>query len=332
VIIPVSEPSALQSGAPSHPLYAVDSTVTAPARPTERMVDRDDHRPQRHGLPAVTSRDHVVRLLAQMRSGEERAWSAFMNTFRPVLTEFARRTGIPREFWDVCVDEVLADESTRLVSSSQPAPVDPTAYLLRAVRHKYLNLRRAATRRQRRYEQASDAPYGEGVITTVCSAYALRVSGSDGDAKMDGEAVEGVVVNGRIVAAGTSDLPNDATPNAARPNRLEEPELRVSEVGAAAVPEAVPDRVRTLVLRRVQDALVAATTKEERALLTWHADGVSHREIAHWLGISYAAAAKRLWRIRRRLHTVALAAAEAVAAEGVADLRIVLRVLEVHGT
>jgi DNA-directed RNA polymerase specialized sigma24 family protein len=250
---------------------------------------------------------------------------AFMSAFRPALTEFARRMGIPRECWDTCVDEVLADESIRLVSSSQPAPADPTAYLLKAVRHKYLNLRRAATRRQRRYEQASDASYREGVVTTLCSAYVLRVSGSSDEDERDGETSGSAVLDGETAdGAGTRA-------DAVTRSRADAPELLATLGDAGVLPGSVSERVRTHVLRRVQDALVAATTKDERVLLTWHADGISHREIARWLGISYAAAAKRLWRIRRRLHTVALVAAAAVAAEGVAELQIVLRVLEAHG-
>jgi DNA-directed RNA polymerase specialized sigma24 family protein len=269
-------------------------------------VDRPGSR-----LSVPCPHDHVIRLLAEMRVGDERAWSSFLALFRPVLLEYVRRKGIPREFWDACVDEVLADESARLVSAARPLPPDPTAYLLRAARHKYLNQRRAIARRLRRYEQAADRMNSEVVVTTVCSRYIQRISdaadhGDDAFGAEGGEGDEG----GEVVAA--------------------EKGVDVATAGTAA-PEVVPENVRTLVLRRVTSALVAASSSDERTLLTWVADGTSYRQIAAWLHISYAATAKRVWRVRRRLRTVAIQAAEAAAAEGLIEAAAAVHILATLG-
>lgn len=54
--------------------------------------------------------------------------------------------------------------------------------------------------------------------------------------------------------------------------------------------------VRALVAR-----LVADVTPVDVQILTWNAEGVPHRQIAEWVGLSYAAVAKRVQRLLHRL-------------------------------
>lgn len=58
-------------------------------------------------------------------------------------------------------------------------------------------------------------------------------------------------------------------------------------------------------LARLSEALIKQMTEEERALISWEGNMIPHRTIALWLGISHAAATKRVWRLRARLREVA---------------------------
>jgi hypothetical protein len=49
----------------------------------------------------------------------------------------------------------------------------------------------------------------------------------------------------------------------------------------------------------------AAMTADDRVMATWLANGVTQRQIAEWLGLSDAAASKRVSRLRARLRAVA---------------------------
>jgi DNA-directed RNA polymerase specialized sigma24 family protein len=59
---------------------------------------------------------------------------------------------------------------------------------------------------------------------------------------------------------------------------------------------------------RVAAVIDAAMTDEERVVATWLAHGVTQRQIAEWLGITEAAAAKRVSRLRARLRAVVASA------------------------
>src|SRR6185312_17023218 len=82
------------------------------------------------------------------------------------------------------VDEVLADEAVRLTQPGAPRVVNLAGYLVRAARHKLIDVRRAAARRQRRYTEAAaegeraDAPAGGGemVVEALASEHARRAS------------------------------------------------------------------------------------------------------------------------------------------------------------
>ena len=75
------------------------------------------------------------------------------------------------------------------------------------------------------------------------------------------------------------------------------------------------ERSETTPVLQLAAALRAATTTDEQLLLTWVAERVPHRTIAAWLGVTYDAAAKRVWRLCRRLRAAAVRHVEALAAD-----------------
>ncbi|HEX6535183.1 MAG TPA: hypothetical protein VF041_11325 [Gemmatimonadaceae bacterium] len=58
-------------------------------------------------------------------------------------------------------------------------------------------------------------------------------------------------------------------------------------------------------LARLAAVLDAELEEEERRVVEWLANGITHREIAEWLGIRPAAASKRIERLRARLRDAA---------------------------
>ena len=60
-------------------------------------------------------------------------------------------------------------------------------------------------------------------------------------------------------------------------------------------------------LERLAAALVRPLTDAERLLISWEGNMIPHRTVAEWLGISRAAATKRIWRLRTRLREAATA-------------------------
>lgn len=63
-------------------------------------------------------------------------------------------------------------------------------------------------------------------------------------------------------------------------------------------------------LDRLAADLGRQLTEQERVILGWVGQGISHREIAEWLEVSYEAATKRIWRLCRRLRMEAAKQAE----------------------
>jgi hypothetical protein len=59
-------------------------------------------------------------------------------------------------------------------------------------------------------------------------------------------------------------------------------------------------------LSKLASLIEEGLTGEEQQLLGWHSKYVPLRQIAEWLGVSYAAAAQRSWRLRQRLRDTAL--------------------------
>lgn len=66
------------------------------------------------------------------------------------------------------------------------------------------------------------------------------------------------------------------------------------------------------VLERLVSAFDEGITDEERTILGWLGRHVSQREIADWLGVSYAAATRRIWRLRERLREAAIRYADSL--------------------
>lgn len=60
-------------------------------------------------------------------------------------------------------------------------------------------------------------------------------------------------------------------------------------------------------LTRLAAALDASLNEEERRIIAWLGQHVTHRQMAEWLGIGVAAMAKRVARLRRRLRAAAVA-------------------------
>ena len=129
---------------------------------------------------AAATRFHALAdaaLIAAMRDGTADAWFEFDARFRPLLEHYARRIGIPR--WDasVCITEVLDDEALALVDGTRGMPQHLSAYLVRALRNRFLDLKRAADRRRRRHATAASAiAEHEGVIVGLVSEHARRSS------------------------------------------------------------------------------------------------------------------------------------------------------------
>jgi DNA-directed RNA polymerase specialized sigma24 family protein len=110
-----------------------------------------------------------------MRAGVPEAWVEFDARFRPLLERYALRVGIPRWEWSVCITEVLDDEALRLVERASHLPQHLTAYLVRAVRSRFLEQKRAAIRRDRRYASAASAEsMPDGALGSIMSEHARR--------------------------------------------------------------------------------------------------------------------------------------------------------------
>jgi DNA-directed RNA polymerase specialized sigma24 family protein len=73
----------------------------------------------------------------------------------------------------------------------------------------------------------------------------------------------------------------------------------------SAGPEAQEAVGMAPAVERLAAVLDAAMTADERVVATWLANGVTQRQIAAWLGVSDAAASKRVSRLRARLRVVA---------------------------
>ena len=116
-------------------------------------------------------------LIDAMRDGVPEAWTEFDARFRPLLERYAARVGIPRWDWSVCITEVLDDEALRLVERGVAPPQHMTAYLVRAVRNRFLELKRATLRRDRRYADAAALqPVAGGAIAVLISEHTRRAS------------------------------------------------------------------------------------------------------------------------------------------------------------
>jgi DNA-directed RNA polymerase specialized sigma24 family protein len=64
-------------------------------------------------------------------------------------------------------------------------------------------------------------------------------------------------------------------------------------------------RLASGALARLAAILRAELSGDDLLLLTWRSAGVPHRQVAEWLGITYAAAAKRVARVSQRVRAIA---------------------------
>jgi len=149
-----------------------------------------------------------VALLRAMREGDPAAWAEYVSRFRPLLEQFARRTGVPP--WEVpaCVTDVLDDEALRLTGARATTPASLGGYLVRALYHRWLRERRGTARRERRHADAlmlsSGGAAADGVLRALCSSHALRVS--EGASWVDASAAGALA---RLAAVVTRDLPDE---------------------------------------------------------------------------------------------------------------------------
>lgn len=147
--------------------------------------------------------DADAELIAALRRNDAAAWTAFQARFRPTLEAYANRADIPRWEWPACITDVLTDESLRLAHRDAEVPRRLDAYLIRAVRNKYLYTKRATSCRDRNHLAASDQRSGEWFVPTTCSEDARRASaGPDGEPLEISDAIHRLA---RDLAGGLSD-------------------------------------------------------------------------------------------------------------------------------
>jgi DNA-directed RNA polymerase specialized sigma24 family protein len=205
-----------------------------------------------------------------MREGAGAAWLEFDARFRPLLERYAARIGIPRWEWSPCITDVLDDEALRLVERAHEMPQHLSAYLVRAVRNRHLQLVRAAARRGSRYASAvSDDPNMDGALLMLVSEHSRRAC----------------------------DPPRVAEEQAPPPSAM----------------------------TQLAHLLAAQLTVPERQMLAWVAEGVPHRVIGEWLGVSRDAAKKRVTRLCRRLRAAAMELSEQLPAEKRRELERLMR-------
>ena len=137
------------------------------------MTPRPADRPRR-AMRALSDQA----LIKSMREGIPEAWEEFMSRFRPVLEQYARRTGIDDADWSGCVLAVLEDAAMRWAIKGAVLPRSMTAYLVRAVNLHRMTLERDGRRRAQRYERAATSVHGEGVVLSTVSESSIRYSRS----------------------------------------------------------------------------------------------------------------------------------------------------------
>ena len=193
-----------------------------------------DERQRVHALGDAT-------LVAAMRADDAWAWGEFVVRFTSPLESYARALRIPESDWDVCITEVIENEAMRLAAPGQQVPERLASYLVRAVRNRWLRLKRSRLCRERYYLRVAEGV--ERVVLTASSESAVRDS-----------------------------------------------------YGPAEEPEAL-----SAAREKILAALRRELTHDEEMILGWAAQAIPHRQIAEWMGMSYDAATKRIWRLCRRL-------------------------------
>jgi len=108
-------------------------------------------------------------LLHAMADMSPVAWAEFEERFRPLLEQRALRFGIPTSDWPNCIDETIEDEGLKLARGQVPSPTSVAAWLVAAMRRRYLMIQRANRRREQYYRAAvvPEPTTGERVIASV---------------------------------------------------------------------------------------------------------------------------------------------------------------------
>jgi RNA polymerase sigma factor (sigma-70 family) len=125
-----------------------------------------------------------VELVAAMRQGSYEALREFYLRFEPLLARYAARAGVPSDTWEDDAHDVLGAVVLSLVENNSRARArdsvrDIHAYIQRAFRNHFLDVRRASARREQRDTRATSSAgeTGERVALASCSESSLRASG-----------------------------------------------------------------------------------------------------------------------------------------------------------
>lgn len=108
----------------------------------------------RSALDAENARDRE--LLASLRRGDSPAFEAYVERFHRLLLDYARRSGVSSADEDELVEQLLNDVALQIMMPGAQVPASPRMYLLRALRNRLLNTKRARGRRERVVREASE--------------------------------------------------------------------------------------------------------------------------------------------------------------------------------
>ena len=124
-------------------------------------------------------------LVVAIRCGSSAAVHEFVMRFRPMLVLAARRLGLTAGEREEIADDVLHDTAIRFTDVTVPVPTGVRGYLLRSVRNRATNARRARDRRSRATVAATDCacnaePYFEHAVVGCASEHSVRASHGPG--------------------------------------------------------------------------------------------------------------------------------------------------------
>ena len=124
-------------------------------------------------------------LVVAIRCGSPAAVHEFVLRFRPMLALAARRLGLTADEREEIADDVLHDTAIRFTNVTAPIPTGVRGYLLRSLRNRATNARRARERRSRATAGAIDSacnaePYFEHAVVGCASEHSVRASHGPG--------------------------------------------------------------------------------------------------------------------------------------------------------
>jgi hypothetical protein len=176
-------------------------------------------------------------------------------------------------------------------------PAQLPAYLAKALRHRYLNEKRSSARRAAAYSAAAmDSDHSRA--RSQAHAEPASPNGKTGGASVRERLIEHVCSEG-------------ALRDSLGPTVHQKPTSRAVEGLAAFIRMHLTD--------------------EEQQILAWEERRMPHRQIAEWLGVSYDAATKRIWRLKRRSQTLAAHYAQVLPPEDRREMERLFRRAAVNG-